>query len=74
MRTLSHQEARRTYDRIGARQDTQAFYEDVATREVIRHGDFASALAVFEFGCGYRAFRGDAARRSSRANSDLPRS
>ena len=58
MRTLSHQEARRTYDRIGARQDTQAFYEDVATREVIRHGDFASALAVFEFGCGTGRFAG----------------
>ncbi len=27
MRTLSHEEARRVYDRIGARQDTQAFYE-----------------------------------------------
>jgi len=56
MRTLSHQEARRTYDRIGAKQDTQAFYEDVATRELIRHGEFASALAVFEFGCGTGRF------------------
>ena len=56
MRTLSHQEARRIYDRIGARQDTQAFYEDVATRELIRHGEFASALAVFEFGCGTGRF------------------
>jgi hypothetical protein len=49
---LSHRETRRVYDRIGAKQDTQAFYEDVATRELIRHGDFASATAVFEFGCG----------------------
>jgi SAM-dependent methyltransferase len=56
MRTLSHAEARRTYNRIGARQDTQAFYEDVATKELIRHGDFASALAVFEFGCGTGRF------------------
>ena len=56
MRTLSHQEARRVYDRIGARQDTQAFYEDVATRELLRHGDFASAVAVFEFGCGTGRF------------------
>jgi len=56
MRTLSHQQARRVYDRIGARQDTQAFYEDVATRELIRHGEFGSALAVFEFGCGTGRF------------------
>ena len=56
MRTLSHQEARRVYDRIGAKQDTQAFYEDVATRELIRHGDFSSANAVFEFGCGTGRF------------------
>ena len=56
MRTLSHQEARRTYDRIGARQDSQAFYEDVATGELIRHGGFASATAVFEFGCGTGRF------------------
>jgi len=56
MRSLSHQEARRIYDRIGAKQDTQAFYEDVATRELLRHGDFASAVAVFEFGCGTGRF------------------
>jgi SAM-dependent methyltransferase len=56
MRTLSHQAARRIYDRIGARQDTQAFYEDVATGELIRHGEFESALAVFEFGCGTGRF------------------
>ena len=56
MGTLSHQEARRIYDRIGAGQDTQAFYEDVATRELIRHGEFASARAVFEFGCGTGRF------------------
>ena len=28
---LSREQARRVYDRIGARQDTQAFYEDRAT-------------------------------------------
>jgi len=28
---LSHQEARRAYDRIGSLQDSQAFYEDRAT-------------------------------------------
>ena len=56
MRTLSHQQARRVYGRIGAKQDTQAFYEDVATRELLRHGEFASAAAVFEFGCGTGRF------------------
>jgi len=56
VRTLSHEEARRVYDRIGARQDTQAFYEDVATGAVIRLGEFASAESVFEFGCGTGRF------------------
>lgn len=55
-RTLSHQEARRVYDRIGTIQDSQAFYEDVATRELIRHAHFSSAQAVFEFGCGTGRF------------------
>jgi len=58
VKTLSHQAARRVYDRIGARQDSQAFYEDVATRELIRHGEFDSAEAVFEFGCGTGRFAG----------------
>ncbi len=56
MRTLSHDEARRVYDRIGPRQDTQAFYEDVATNEIVRTADFPSAQAVFEFGCGTGRF------------------
>ncbi len=40
------------YDRFGARQDRQAFYEDPALARMIRHGDFAAARSVFEFGCG----------------------
>jgi SAM-dependent methyltransferase len=56
MPTLSHDEARRAYDRIGALQDSQAFYEDRATRLLIEHGDFGSAEAVFEFGCGTGRF------------------
>jgi ubiquinone/menaquinone biosynthesis C-methylase UbiE len=55
-RTLSYEEARRVYDRIGARQDSQAFYEDVATGELIAHGDFEHARSVFEFGCGTGRF------------------
>ena len=52
MGILSHQEARRTYDRIGSRQDTQGFYEDRATALVLQHGSFTTATSVFEFGCG----------------------
>lgn len=53
---LSRVEARRVYDRIGSRQDSQAFYEDRATELLLRHGDFGSAEAVFEFGCGTGRF------------------
>ena len=56
MRTLSHQEARRTYDRIGSLQDSQGFYEDRATALVVQHGNFACAESVFEFGCGTGRF------------------
>jgi SAM-dependent methyltransferase len=49
---LSPREARRAYDRIGRIQDSQAFYEDPATDLLLRHGDFESAHAVFELGCG----------------------
>lgn len=56
MRTLSRERARRVYDRIGARQDTQAFYEDRATDLIIRHGELATAQHVFEFGCGTGRF------------------
>ncbi len=52
MKTLSREEARRVYDRIGKLQDSQAFYEDPAIDLLIRHGEFASANDVFEFGCG----------------------
>jgi hypothetical protein len=43
MKTLSAAEARRTYDRIGKMQDTQAFYEDRATAELIANLDLPSA-------------------------------
>jgi len=56
MNILSHQQARRTYDRIGARQDTQGFYEDPATERLLQHGDFTAAESVFEFGCGTGRF------------------
>lgn len=54
--TLSHQEARQTYDRIGSLQDSQGFYEDRATALVLLHGNFNSAESVFEFGFGTGRF------------------
>ena len=56
MNTLTHRQGRRTYDRIGSRQDTQGFYEDPATARLLRHGDFTAAVSVFEFGCGTGRF------------------
>ncbi len=53
---LSHQDARRTYDRIGSLQDSQAFYEDRATAVLLRHAELSSAESVFEFGCGTGRF------------------
>lgn len=55
-RTLSRREAREVYDRIGAVQDKQGFYEDPATDVLLGHGAFDSAAAVFELGCGTGRF------------------
>jgi ubiquinone/menaquinone biosynthesis C-methylase UbiE len=54
--TLSHQEAKRFYDRFGKKQDWQRFYEDVATEALIENGEFSKANAVMEFGCGTGRF------------------
>jgi ubiquinone/menaquinone biosynthesis C-methylase UbiE len=54
--TLTREEARRVYDRIGAGQDSQAFYEDRATGLLIQHGAFGGAQRVLEFGCGTGRF------------------
>ncbi len=48
---LTHDEARRCYDRLGRLLDWQGF-DVAALRDVIDHGDFADAHAVLEFGCG----------------------
>jgi ubiquinone/menaquinone biosynthesis C-methylase UbiE len=50
--TLSHAAARALYDRIGRWQDTQRFYEDEATSDLIVHADLHEAQSVFEFGVG----------------------
>ena len=56
MRTLSREQARRVYDRIGSWQDTQAFYEDRAVGELLRLAQFERARRVFELGCGTGRF------------------
>jgi ubiquinone/menaquinone biosynthesis C-methylase UbiE len=55
-RMLTHQQAISFYNRLGARQDWQAFFEAPATRELIASASFETAQAVFEFGCGTGAF------------------
>ncbi len=55
-RMLTRQQAISFYNRLGARQDWQAFFEAPATRDLIAHASFETAEAVFEFGCGTGAF------------------
>ena len=49
---LTHEQAQAFYNRMGAKQDWQAFYEAKATQNLIAHASFETAQAVFEFGCG----------------------
>lgn len=51
-RLLSRAAAERFYDRFGARQDRQGWYEDAALDDLVRHGDFAAVRTVVELGCG----------------------
>jgi ubiquinone/menaquinone biosynthesis C-methylase UbiE len=51
-RTLSHEEAKAFYDRLGRRQDWQAFFEDRAVEDMVVHDHFDRARAICEFGCG----------------------
>jgi SAM-dependent methyltransferase len=53
---LTRQQAKAFYDRFGAKQDKQAFYEDPALDDLIAHGAFAQSHSVFEFGCGTGRF------------------
>lgn len=55
-RVLSREEARAFYDRFGAKQDAQAFYEDRAVADLLAHADCGHARAVCEFGCGTGRF------------------
>ncbi|UCF30394.1 MAG: class I SAM-dependent methyltransferase [bacterium] len=53
---LSTREVKRFYDRFGARQDRQGFYENAAERDLVRHSNFREARSVLEFGCGTGRF------------------
>ena len=50
--TLSHEQAEAVYDRVGKRQDSQGFYEDVAVDALIAQARFDEAREVLEVGCG----------------------
>ena len=52
VRVLTHEQAQAFYNRMGAKQDWQAFYEAKATHDLVTHASFETAQAVFEFGCG----------------------
>jgi Methyltransferase domain. len=51
-RLLSRPELKAHYDRVGAWQDTQAFYEAPALDALISAGAFHGAASVIEVGCG----------------------
>jgi ubiquinone/menaquinone biosynthesis C-methylase UbiE len=56
VRVLTHEQAQAFYNRMGAKQDWQAFYEAKATHDLIAHASFETAQSIFEFGCGTGAF------------------
>ncbi len=49
-------EVKAFYDRFGAKQDMQRFYEDPALDDLITHAHFDEARHIFEFGCGTGRF------------------
>ena len=53
---LTRQQAKAFYDRFGAKQDKQAFYEDPALDDLVAHAGFEQTRSVFEFGCGTGRF------------------
>jgi malonyl-CoA O-methyltransferase len=51
-RFLSHGQAARFYDRLGAGLDTQAFYEAAALHDLVAHLELEKCRSVLEFGSG----------------------
>lgn len=56
---LEKKEVKNFYDKFGAKQDWQSFYENVAIKKTIEHSDFQTAKSIFEFGCGTGKFAKD---------------
>jgi ubiquinone/menaquinone biosynthesis C-methylase UbiE len=50
--TLTPNQARSVYDRIGRIQDWQAFYEDATTDRLVAQAALGREQTIFEFGCG----------------------
>ena len=55
-RFITHEQARRFYDRIGRGQDARPLSERRALDALAARGDFEHAAAVVEFGCGTGRF------------------
>jgi SAM-dependent methyltransferase len=51
-RLLSHDQAARFYDALGAGLDTQAFYETAALHDLVAHLGLETCRSVVEFGLG----------------------
>lgn len=56
---LKRNEVKDFYNKFGAKQDWQSFYENTAITTLIENSDFKRAGYVFEFGCGTGKFARD---------------
>ncbi len=56
LRGLTKEEVERFYDRFGAKQDKQNYYEDIALADLLKHARFDAAHTVVELGCGTGRF------------------
>lgn len=52
MGTFSRDQAKKFYDRLGWKQDWQAFYGNPAIDDLVSNGRFETAQDLCEFGCG----------------------
>lgn len=61
-RTLERDEARRFYDRLGALQDSQTWYEEPALERLRAYAALEGARSVVELGCGTGRFAAELLR------------